>query len=130
VKNFGKDLTDQGIYDLTGNVREWCRDVWAPYTFSSDPVVDPQGPPPPGKLAYSLLTGRPPSVDDTQGPPQPGTFAAYVIRGGSYLSFADQFATTGPRQPDRGNHTVAELDQYGAARDLGFRLVIEWPPRP
>ena len=26
AKNYPDDRTDQGIYDLTGNVREWCRD--------------------------------------------------------------------------------------------------------
>ena len=31
-----------GLYDMTGNVRQWCQDWHAP--FSADDVVDPKGP--------------------------------------------------------------------------------------
>jgi serine/threonine-protein kinase len=41
VRSFRLDRTEQGVFDLTGNLQEWCRDIWAPY--SGDPPRD--GPP-------------------------------------------------------------------------------------
>jgi formylglycine-generating enzyme required for sulfatase activity len=34
---------DWGIYDMVGNVSEWCLDNWAVYA-SDDPEIDPVGP--------------------------------------------------------------------------------------
>jgi serine/threonine-protein kinase len=31
-RSFTLDRTEQGVFDLTGNLQEWCRDIWAPYT--------------------------------------------------------------------------------------------------
>jgi eukaryotic-like serine/threonine-protein kinase len=55
------DRTEQGIFDLAGNVREWCLDIWAPY--SAVEVANPKGPPASG------------SASDE-----------YAIRGGSFLT--------------------------------------------
>lgn len=38
----GKRYNELGLYDMTGNVAEWCLDYFAPY--SMDEVVNPQGP--------------------------------------------------------------------------------------
>src|SRR5262249_3587468 len=107
VRTFKEDLSEQGIYDLTGNVREWCRDRWAPYTNAVDPPIDPLG-----------------SERASAGP------FDYVVRGGSFASYADRFRTTRPRRVDRDEYPTAEqLAEDQAAYDVGFRVVIEWPRR-
>jgi eukaryotic-like serine/threonine-protein kinase len=105
------DRTAQGVADMAGNVREWCRDVYAPYRSSPEPVRDPTGPPDEGRTA---------------GP------VPHVLRGGSYRTWPDAGRTTGPRRPseDDGSYTLVQITEDGTADDLGFRVVIEWPPRP
>ena len=101
------DRTEQGVADMAGNVREWCRDVYAPYAPSPEPVPDPYN------------AGK------------PGGPVEHVVRGGSYRTFPDAGRTTGPRHPTDhdGSYTLDQVAQDGAADDLGFRVVIEWPPR-
>ena len=93
-----------------GNVREWCRDRWAPYRDTGVTERDPEGPTSPEAGATD-----------------------YVIRGGSFAYWADQTFTTRPRRPDPKDLrelTTKELTENETASDLGFRVVIEWPPRP
>jgi formylglycine-generating enzyme required for sulfatase activity len=45
------------IYDLYGNVSEWCEDVYRPTYYKESPVVDPHGPPSPGKDVKRVLRG-------------------------------------------------------------------------
>ena len=106
VGSYPKDSSPQGIKDLTGNVREWCRDWLAPYPAASEAAIqDPEGP------------AQPPA-----GGPE-----RHVIRGGSFLSWSDRFFTTGPRWPADEETTTLELAENGSAADLGFRVVLEWP---
>ena len=44
VKSSETDRTDQGVYDLTGNVREWCRDRWSSYDVGAPPRIPGQIP--------------------------------------------------------------------------------------
>jgi len=55
----GKAPNELGIYDMTGNVNEWCRDVYGAYP--EEPQVNPKGPKP------------------------SGSSVVYVVRGGSFL---------------------------------------------
>ena len=46
-----------GIYDLYGNVSEWCEDVFSPTYYAESPAVDPLGPPSPGKYVKRVMRG-------------------------------------------------------------------------
>jgi serine/threonine protein kinase/formylglycine-generating enzyme required for sulfatase activity len=109
VRFYPKDKTEQGVYDLTGNVREWCRDVWDDYVATEEPVIDPVGPPAPK-----------------------GAKPSYVIRGGSFATPPD-IHTTRPRRPDpkdSQDHAITQMAEDGTSDDIGFRVVIEWPRKP
>ena len=46
-----------GIYDLYGNVSEWCEDVYSPDYYKQSPRVDPGGPANPGKDVRRVMRG-------------------------------------------------------------------------
>ena len=76
VGSFATDKTEQGVFDLVGNVQEMCRDAWvSSYSRSDEAVVDPCQPP-----------GDP-------------VKAEYAIRGGAYDSLPDHCPVT--RRDDR-----------------------------
>ena len=46
-----------GIYDLYGNISEWCEDVYSPTYYKDSPAVDPRGPSNPGKDVKRVIRG-------------------------------------------------------------------------
>jgi formylglycine-generating enzyme required for sulfatase activity len=46
-----------GIFDLYGNISEWCEDVYSPDYYKTSPAVDPVGPPSPGKDVQRVMRG-------------------------------------------------------------------------
>ena len=83
-----------GIFDLYGNVSEWCEDVYSPTYYRESPSSDPTGPPNPGKDVKR------------------------VIRGGSWKSSADQCQAT-VRQGER----TGDSDACFSTDYCGFRCV-------
>ncbi len=83
-----------GIFDLYGNVSEWCEDVYSPTYYRESPAVDPQGPVNPGKDVKR------------------------VIRGGSWKSSPGQCLATA-RQGER----TGDTDACFSTDFCGFRCV-------
>jgi len=86
-----------GLYDMAGNVWQWCRDWYRPDTYSLD-------------AAKGLVTHHPQGPDSSFDPSEPGV-AKHVQRGGSFLC-TDQYCTRymvgtrGKGEADTGtNHT-------------------------
>jgi serine/threonine-protein kinase len=94
-----KDKTEQGIYNMAGNVREWCRDAWGIY--SSKPEVNPARLPAEGQ------------VDPY-----------YVIRGGSYETPTETARATW-RSEQGTQHAPYIMKADGHQKDLGFRVVVD-----
>jgi formylglycine-generating enzyme len=88
-----------GLYDLYGNVSEWCEDVYSPTYYKDSPVNDPVGPPSPGKDVKR------------------------VIRGGNWKSSAEQCRATA-RQGERTGNT----DACFSTDFCGFRCVRRVTP--
>jgi len=88
-----------GIYDLYGNVSEWCEDVYSPTYYKESPAIDPHGPPNPGKDVKR------------------------VIRGGSWKSSPDQCRATA-RQGER----TGDTDACFSTDFCGFRCVRRITP--
>jgi formylglycine-generating enzyme required for sulfatase activity len=45
------------LYDMYGNVSEWCEDVYSPTYYAASPAVDPRGPASPGKDVKRVMRG-------------------------------------------------------------------------
>ncbi|MGA2867031.1 MAG: formylglycine-generating enzyme family protein [Verrucomicrobiota bacterium] len=88
-----------GIYDLYGNVAEWCEDLYSPTYYRQSPAADPRGPPNSGKDAKR------------------------VIRGGSWKSAADQ-CRPALRQAER----TGDSDACFSTDYCGFRCVRRVTP--
>ena len=91
-----------GIYDLDGNVWEWCSDYYRPDYYQNSPKNNPQGP------------------KDSFDPSEPGTVKR-VQRGGSFLC-NDQYC----ERYIAGSRGKGEISS--ASNNLGFRCVSDDPP--
>jgi serine/threonine protein kinase len=105
VRSFPEDKTESGIYDLTGNVREWCLDAYKPYTE----IVTPAGNTPAHPWVDSPLLGP---FDAKQ---------RYVVRGGCFQDDQSRDVAVYCRRPK---------DPGDTSGHLGFRVVIEAPDAP
>ena len=83
-----------GIYDLCGNVSEWCEDVYSSTYYKESPSADPPGPPNTGKDVKR------------------------VIRGGSWKSSPDQCTPTARQGEKTGDSDACFSTDY-----CGFRCV-------
>ena len=83
-----------GIFDLYGNVSEWCEDVYGPTYYGKSPATDPPGPPNSGKDVKR------------------------VIRGGSWKSSADACRATARQGEKTGDSDACFSTDY-----CGFRCV-------
>jgi sulfatase modifying factor 1 len=95
VKSFPPNA--YGLYDMEGNVWEWCNDYYRPDYYSHSPEQNPQGP------------------SDSYDPDEPNTVKR-VQRGGSFLC-SDQYCIR-YKAGSRGKGEVKS-----ASNNLGFRCV-------
>jgi formylglycine-generating enzyme required for sulfatase activity len=88
-----------GIFDLYGNVSEWCEDVYSPAYYQASLATDPVG------------------------PPYPGGDVSRVIRGGSWRSSPEQCRSSA-RQGER----TGDSDACFSTDYCGFRCVRRIAP--
>jgi serine/threonine-protein kinase len=105
VKTYrGEDETDQKVFDMTGNVREWCHDVYKPYDeiIAENKNRD--------RVLNDPRVGGEPRADAPD--------LKYVVRGGSFMDQPEDAMTF-----QRNGIPASEELGY-----VGFRVVIQCPP--
>jgi len=97
VKSF--PANDYGLYDMDGNVWEWCQDLYRPDYYQKSTSINPQGP------------------ADSYDPDEPGAVKR-VQRGGSFLCSDDYCIRY--KAGSRGKGEVTS-----GSNNLGFRCVMD-----
>jgi formylglycine-generating enzyme required for sulfatase activity len=87
------------IFDMYGNVSEWCEDVYSPAYYKESAPVDPRG------------------------PPSPGQDVKRVMRGGSWKAGADMCRATFRQGQRTGDSDACFFTDY-----CGFRCVRRATP--
>jgi len=104
VKSYqGEDETDQKVLDMTGNVREWCHDVYKPY---AEIIAENKNRDQP---LHDFRVGGEPETDAPD--------LKYVVRGGSFMDYPEAAMAF-----QRDGVPASGVYNY-----VGFRVVIQCP---